>query len=65
LRVISRKALRQFWEERPHAKAPREDWYRVARRAAWQNLSEVRASYPHADTVGTCTVFNVRATTTG
>jgi mRNA interferase HigB len=34
-------------------------WYRVAKLAAWRNLFEVRADFPHADAVGLFTVFNV------
>ncbi len=60
MHIISRKALREFWEKHPRARAPLEDWYRVTSRATWQNLAEVRVSYPHADAVGTCTVFNIK-----
>jgi mRNA-degrading endonuclease HigB of HigAB toxin-antitoxin module len=34
MRIISRKALREFWEKRPDAKQPLEDWYRIWRRFA-------------------------------
>lgn len=60
MHIISRKALRVFWEKHPDAKGPLQDWYRVAGKATWNNLSEVRKSYPHADMVGTCTVFNIK-----
>lgn len=38
---------------------PLDDWYRIAKKADWNNLAEVRASYSHADLVGTCIVFNI------
>jgi mRNA interferase HigB len=41
------------------AKQPLDDWYRIAKRANWNNLAEVRTVYPHADLVGSCIVFNV------
>lgn len=38
-------------------------WFRIARKASWQNLEDVRTVYSHADgvTVGsnTYTVFNI------
>ncbi len=34
-------------------------WYRVAKRAQWNNLADVRMDFPHADLVGKYTVFNV------
>lgn len=60
MHVISRKRLREFWERHPEAREELEAWFRTARRAEWRNIVEVREVYPHADAVGTCTVFNVR-----
>jgi len=37
-----------------------EAWYRVARRAAWTTLAEVRNDYRHANLVGDKTVFNIK-----
>jgi len=59
LHVISHKALREFAIKHPDAAAPLEDWYKIAVAARWQNLNEVRATFPHADLVGECTVFNI------
>lgn len=60
MRVISKKRLRGFWEANPDAKADLEDWYRTASKAAWQSIADVRHTYRHANTVGVCTVFNIR-----
>ena len=38
---------------------PLDDWYRIAKKAKWRNLAEVRAVYPHADLVSRCVVFNI------
>jgi len=59
--VISRKRLREFWDQRAHrdAEAPLQQWFKTVSRAGWRNLAEVRETYPHADPVGDCTVFNV------
>ena len=34
-------------------------WYRISKRAAWQNLAELREDFSHADSVGDFTVFNI------
>jgi mRNA interferase HigB len=59
LRVISRKALREFAARHPDSGPALEDWYKITPRAAWRNIEEVRATFPHADLVGDCTVFNI------
>ena len=59
MRVISRRALREFWEEYPDSEQPLRDWFKITSKAEWCNLAETRRDYPHADLVGACTVFNV------
>lgn len=59
VRVISRSMLTEFAASHPDAAIPLDNWYRRARRASWRNLDETRIDYPHADPVGTCTVFNI------
>ena len=34
-------------------------WYRVAKRARWANLAEIRADFRSADSVAGYTVFNI------
>lgn len=59
MRVISRKALRDFSNAHRDAEKPLDDWYRTARRALWSSIVDLRKTYPHADSVGTFTVFNI------
>ncbi len=64
MRVISLKPLREFWGRHPDAEGPLRQWYRIATRARWTSLRDVRRTYPHADAVrtrggDTLTVFNV------
>lgn len=35
-------------------------WYRVARKARWDDIHDTRADFPHADPVDKFTVFNVK-----
>jgi mRNA interferase HigB len=59
LHVISKKKLREFWEQHQDAEALLNNWYRAATRATWQSIADVKAVFPHADAVYDCTVFNI------
>ena len=59
MRLISRKALRQFADDHKDAETPLDDWYRTAKRSRWASLVDVRKTYPHTDAVGEFTVFNI------
>ena len=59
MRVISKRAIREFVKIHPDAVAPLEHCYRVAQRATWGNLAEARQHFPHADPVGRFTVFDI------
>ena len=59
MRIISRKALRDFWRKRPDAEIPLQAWYRITKKAQWNNLADTRKDFPGADLVGICTVFNI------
>ena len=60
MRIISKRKLREFWEEYPDAQDSLLDWYNITRQTSWQNLAETREVFPHADPVGDCTVFNIK-----
>ncbi|HXG67629.1 MAG TPA: type II toxin-antitoxin system HigB family toxin [Blastocatellia bacterium] len=60
MHVISRKRLKEFWQKHPDAEAPLKRWHEAASKATWRNLAEVRLSFPHADPVGSCMVFNIK-----
>ena len=59
MRVISRRAIREFVEAHPRAEEALDAWRRIVLDADWSNLVDVQQIYPHADLVGRCTVFNV------
>jgi mRNA interferase HigB len=62
MRIISRRALREFWLKREYADAeqPLKAWYREASKADWANSSEVKAIYGTASLVGNNrVVFNI------
>jgi mRNA interferase HigB len=68
VRVISRKILRDYCQSHGSA-CPKGyrfaydalyDWYRVASKAQWKNITEVQATYKTAEAVGSFTVFNIK-----
>ena len=59
MRIISRKALTDFAATHPDAAEPLDNWYHRTKKAIWQNLTDVRVDYPHADLACECTVFNI------
>jgi mRNA interferase HigB len=60
LHIISRKRLLEAAEEHPDLGEPLDVWYRVAKKAEWKNLMEVRRTFPSADAVEEFTVFNIK-----
>jgi mRNA interferase HigB len=59
MHVISVKALKQFWAAHPMAETGLKYWYKIASNSQWKHIEDVRRSFPHADSVGHLTVFNI------
>ena len=60
MHVISRRRLKEAAEKHSDLAAPLDVWYRIAKKAKWQNLAQVRDVWPTADSVGRFTVFNIK-----
>jgi mRNA interferase HigB len=45
MRIITRKALKTFWEQHPDAEQPLKAWFKFARGADWKTPTEVKADY--------------------
>jgi mRNA interferase HigB len=60
MHVISRKKLREFWEQHADSYDALDNWYKAASKAEWSNLAEVQAIYSTAEAVGNFTVFNIK-----
>lgn len=59
MHIITKKALRKFWEKYPDSENALRSWFQIAKKADWNNLPDVKKDFPHADLVGVCTIFNV------
>jgi mRNA interferase HigB len=61
MRVISRRALRTFWEEHPDARQALQAWYADVRRASWKSPADIKAAYRNASFVANNrVVFNIK-----
>jgi mRNA interferase HigB len=60
LHVISRKNLLEAAKVHADLAGPLDVWYRIARKARWRSLVEVRQLFPSADAVDRFTVFNLK-----
>jgi len=60
LHIISRKKLKEAATRHGDIEAPLDVWFRIAKRALWQNLTDVRKTFASADSVSRWTVFNIK-----
>ncbi|NJL63265.1 MAG: type II toxin-antitoxin system HigB family toxin [Methylacidiphilales bacterium] len=60
MHVISRKKLREFWQQHADTHDALNNWYKVATKSQWSNLAEVQEIYPTAEAVSNLTVFNIK-----
>ncbi|MCC5604986.1 type II toxin-antitoxin system HigB family toxin [Nostoc favosum] len=59
MHVISRKALRQFWEKYLDSETALIRWFKLMNSANFQTFEELRSVFPSADLVGDLIVFNI------
>jgi mRNA interferase HigB len=60
LHVISRKKLKEATVQHRDLVAPLDVWFRIAKRASWHALADVRKTFSSADLVEDWTVFNIK-----
>jgi len=61
MRIISRKALREFWEEHPDAEQPLRAWLTNVKQATWKTPTDVKDTYRSASFIANKRViFNIK-----
>ena len=61
MRIISRRALREFWEKHPDARQSLEAWYADVKRVEWKRPSDIKNVYRNASIVeNNRIVFNIK-----
>lgn len=51
MRVISRKALRLFWESHADARQALQAWYADVKRAQWKSPTDIKKAYRNASII--------------
>ncbi len=59
MHVISRKTLRQFWQQHPDSEMALARWFKLMEQTDFKNFAELRAVFPTADLVEQWIVFNI------
>ncbi len=59
MHIISFKRIREFFARHRDAETSLSAWYKTTKKARWQNLAELKQTYPAADLVGRHVVFNI------
>lgn len=60
MHIISRKKLLDAAEKHRELNDPLDVWYRIAKKAEWKNLVDVRRTFTSADVVEGFTIFNIK-----
>ena len=61
MRIIAKKALREFWEQHPDAEEPLLAWFREVCGEDWDTPAKVKEKYRNASVVGgNRVVFNIK-----
>ena len=58
--MISRKRLREAAAIHADLEGPLDTWFRIAKKAKWNSLAEIRQTFPSTDGVEGYTVFNIK-----
>ncbi|MCX7064452.1 MAG: type II toxin-antitoxin system HigB family toxin [Proteobacteria bacterium] len=60
MRVIARRALRDFWRRHPAAEQPLKAWFAEVQAGKWSHPHAIKRQYRHASFVGdNRVVFNI------
>jgi mRNA interferase HigB len=60
MHVISRKKLKEAVARHADLEGPLDAWFRIAKKAMWRNLADVRTTFSSADAVGRWTIFDIK-----
>jgi mRNA interferase HigB len=64
MRIISRKTLRDFWEEHADSEQALRAWFHETKHSDWKSFAAIRTRYRSADLLpGDRVVFNIKGNT--
>ncbi|MGB2868069.1 MAG: type II toxin-antitoxin system HigB family toxin, partial [Bacteroidota bacterium] len=60
MRIISKRVLKEFWEEYPDSEQQLKSWHAEAKSAKWKNPNELKEQYEKTSIIGDGrVVFNI------
>ena len=59
MHIISKKALKDFWEEYPDSETPLLTWFKIVKASKYGSFNQLRLTLKTADKVGDRIVFNI------
>jgi mRNA interferase HigB len=64
MRIVKRATLAAYWRRNPQAQPSLLYWHKLAKKACWSCLQDVRVTFPHADAMKVASgrsvvVFNI------
>ena len=59
MRVISRKALREFWGKHPDSETSLSRWFKAVKNNEFSNFNDLRSAFPSVDKVDDLIVFDI------
>jgi len=59
MRIVAYNRLVRYWRRYPDAEKPLRRWYKLARKARWQNFADVRDVFRSVDIVEDRLIFNI------
>ena len=60
MHAISRKKLKEAAMRHGELEGPLDAWFRIAKKASWRSLADIRKTLATADAVGKWTIFNIK-----
>ena len=59
MHIISRRALKDFWEDHPDSEIPLMAWFKIVGSTKYETFSQLKETFSSADKVGDKVVFNI------
>lgn len=61
MRIISRKPLKEFWEQNPDAQQSLQAWYADVKQSDWKTPADIKNTYHNASIIANNrVVFNIK-----
>ena len=59
MHIISRRALKDFWDDHPDSETPLKAWFKIVGATKYETFSQLKETFRSADKVGDKVVFNI------